>query len=191
MLNQNRLDQHAVSFKTLAPAICIVLFIFCGLFCLLLLDILNEDWQTAFLYAALAWLPISIIGLLYWRRQLQLWTQDGWLRPWFLMIVGFGLMMLSTAPYVFLLNAVSAGESTYLLAGKFVGKQESHGKSTSHTLIINDLNKSDKVSFRVSKEDYDSMATGDNYQRCMRVGGLGMLFNWRNGVAPLCSKTSQ
>ncbi|MFZ6681884.1 hypothetical protein [Undibacterium sp. Tian12W] len=178
-------------FKSNAPVLCFLAYAFSGMACMMRLDDMNEDWPLAFSYAAIAVLVVMAICGTYWRKHLAEFMHYGLLKTGFLMLLVFSFLTLQGAPYVFLVNALSADKTTFLLEGTIIYKQAYHGKFPSRILTIRGENNPEPIALKVTQGEYDKATVGEHYQRCMRMGGLGLLFKWRNGEAPQCTDQYQ
>lgn len=173
-------------FKNIAPVLCFLAYAFSGLACTMRIDEMNEDWPLAFNYAAIPVLVVMVICGSYWRKRIAEFMLHGLLTTGFLMLLVFSSLTFFGAPYVFLLNAWSADKSTFLQEGTIIYKHAYDGKFSSHILTIRSENNSKPIELQVTQSEYDKTAVGERFQRCMRVGGLGLLFKWRNDDAPRC-----
>ena len=178
-------------FKNIAPVLFFLAYGFGGLACTMRLDDMNEDWPLAFGYAAIAVLVVMTICGIYWRKHLAEFMHYGLLKTGFLMLLFSSCLTLQGAPYVFLVNALSADRTTVLLEGTIIYKQTYHGKSSSRIFTIRGENNPEPIDLKVTQGEYDKAAVGEHYQQCMRMGGLGLLFKWRNDEAPRCTDQHQ
>ena len=178
-------------FKNIAPGLYFLAYAFGGLACMMRLDDMNEDWPLAFSYSAIIVLAVMALCGAYWRKQLIEHMEYGLLKTGFLMLLVFSCLTLLGAPYVFLVNALSTDNTTVLQEGTIIYKQAYHGKFSSHILTIRSETNPKPIDLKVTQSEYGKAAVGEHYRRCMRIGGLRLLFNWRSDEAPLCTDQHQ
>lgn len=154
-----------------------------------LVEVLYRDgWLDAM--AMLLWSSV-VVG------PAALWCLRHWLRhafdvqPWrtaALVCAGLMAYVLAGTPYIFLLNALTAGERTIEFKGKVLSKREVQGKGAALVVVTSAPAGREPIQFAVRRFEFDAVRVGQDFSRCMAVGGLGMPFRWKHGESPTCSR---
>jgi len=126
-------------------------------------------------------LPLGL--LIFWttyRHRLFLYrTKPKRYQVWFQSLFVWLFAVLAAFPYQLAWNATSLDAPVVDLHGIVLSKPVSYGRSTSYKVVIDEQTFHRRLTFRVSKSDYQQIGIGDEYSERMIVGRLGIPYRWR------------
>jgi hypothetical protein len=147
----------------------------------------NDGWLFAFKVLGAVELVVVPWLLYSFREPLLDQFYNRRLGMLFLLVSACGSFLLLGAPYVFLVNAATSNGDVVLFTGRVANKWISQGKGKSFIVQLVDGRTSRPVEVLASRQEYESVAVGGQFSRCMSVGGLGLPYLWRYGTKPSCA----
>ena len=134
-----------------------------------------------------------VLLVLFHRRIAEAFTSGSILRL-SLVVAAWGMIAYVSVPYAILVNALTAPGTTVLIEGPVAEKFIDQGKGAErgHIVVLFDAKTHDQARFLVSEANYNAVAIGATYSRCMYQGRFGIPFVWRfSKREPVCSPSHQ